>query len=213
MGKRHVRDGGFLGVNDATVSEGHRIRLPREVVRQLRGRRVGRLWLGIIPKAKALVLCPEDTWNRWVAGLQKQYPNLNTSEGFRVFLSPSRLVTMDGKGRISIQGARRLREYAGLKVGQTVVIVGMYDHLELWAEGEFRETIARSERNLLGAPDGTGPTIGTEPPGDHEGKSAGGPAQVGPPAASCEPRVPTDARRPPPVSRRRMTSGKGGVNP
>jgi len=213
MGKRCEKATGFLGVDEATVSEDCRVRLPGPVVRLLHERRVGRLWLGIIPQAKALVLCPEDMWNRWVEGLQKQYPNLNTPGGFRAFLSPSRLVTVDGKGRISIQGARRLREYAGLEVGQTVVIVGMLDHLELWADGEFRETIARSEKNLLGAPDGNGPTRGTEPPGGPQGMSGRSPAHVGPPAAGCEPRVPTDARRPPPTSRRRMTSGKGGVNP
>ena len=70
--------------------------------------------------------------------------------------------------------------------------------LELWAAGEFRNAMTRSERNLLGAPDGTGLTIGTEPPGGPQEKSDRSSAQVGPPAAGCEPRVPTDARRPPP---------------
>jgi DNA-binding transcriptional regulator/RsmH inhibitor MraZ len=189
MGKQRVSDTGFLGVDEATVSGDCRIRLPRSAVRQLRKQRVGRLWLGIVPQAKALVLCPEGTWDRWVEGLQKQYPNLDTPRGFRAFLSPSKRITVDGKGRISVQGAKRLREHAGIGIGQTVVVVGMGDYFELWDEGAFRDTMAQSERDLGGTRGGAG-TSGGAAPGRTSGKTSPSPAQIGPVGGTLEPKIP-----------------------
>jgi DNA-binding transcriptional regulator/RsmH inhibitor MraZ len=190
MSKQCVRDIGFLGVDEATVSEDCRVRLPGPVVRQLRKRRIGRLWLGVIPRVKALVLCPEVTWNLWIEGLKERFPDLNTPEGFRAFVSPSRLVKMDGKGRISIKSARRLWEYAGIEIGQTVVVVGMGDYFELWAEGVFRDAMAQSERDLGGAWGGAGPTGGRAPPGSPDGKTSPSPAQIGPLGGTLEPKLP-----------------------
>jgi MraZ protein len=62
----------------------------------------------------------------------------------RVFFSGTVEASPDRQGRIAIPPG--LREFAGLE--RDVVVVGLYDHVEIWDAGAWRDTKTTGERRL-----------------------------------------------------------------
>ena len=76
MEKNRQQRPGFVGEYEATVLGDGRLRLPDQVVRQLRAHNARQLWVTAIPGTKAVVLCPEASWVRWVGGKRPVNPIL-----------------------------------------------------------------------------------------------------------------------------------------
>ena len=91
-------------------------------------------------------------WSNWVGRLKKQYCLLNTLEGMRTFLGPSKQAWWDSRGRLYIPA--RLRAYADLKPGSATVLVGMEWYFELWGSHIFNEMAQKCERGLRETRDG-----------------------------------------------------------
>ena len=125
----------FVGKYEATVLSDKRTILPSGVIRQLKDHDVEKVLLGRLPGFKALVLCPEILWDKWVSRIKKRFPCLSNHDGARSFLIPWQPISWDSRGRISLP--RRARDYVGAKAYDAVTLVGTDFYFELWAEEEF----------------------------------------------------------------------------
>lgn len=152
MGTRHYQNRvEFLGVYDASVLDDGRIRLPVGVTQQLESAKAGTVRAGILPRQKALVLFPQETWLAGIQNILQQNPALASPEGFRSFLSLSVPLSWHDQGRISLPD--RLLQYADLRIRQLVVIVGVGGHFEIW-NSEAYEEMRRRCQEALGAQSG-----------------------------------------------------------
>jgi len=91
--------------------------------------------VGRLPGHKALILCSEALWGKWLNKIKKKFPFLKTDDGARTFLIPWQPIHWDAKGRVSLP--KRARDYAGIRAYGTVIIVGVDYYFELWPEEEF----------------------------------------------------------------------------
>ena len=133
----------FLGHFDVTITEDGRLRLPKGVIQLLQAHQVRSLRLCALPWLKALVMCPTALWDAWIQEAKHRFLCLSTPVGIRTCLSPSTVVQPDARGRISIP--ERLCEHAGLRVGDTAVVVGMEHYLEIWSPGELEQALLAGE--------------------------------------------------------------------
>lgn len=133
----------LLGKYEVTVLSDQRIILPANIIRQLEAHGIEKLLPGGLPGRKALVLCPETLWGKWLSRTKKRFPCLETQDGARAFLIPWQPIRWDSKGRISLP--RRARDYAGIKANNTVIVIGIDYYIELWAEEEFTKTTRECE--------------------------------------------------------------------
>lgn len=131
----------FNGQYDVSVLSDGRVRLPDEVVKQLERRGVKAVWLATLPNLKALVICPERFWPRWVQQARHQFKFLETEDGIRAISSMWKRRTWDSKGRLLVPGA--LMQYAGIRPGGRVVLVPFRNYFELWEDGNFKELVAK----------------------------------------------------------------------
>ena len=136
----------FVGRYEVTVLTDKRIILPANVIRQLRDHGTERILPCKLPGSRALALCPENLWGRWVNKIKKSFPCLRTHNGAITFLIPWQPISWDTKGRITLP--RRAREYTGIKADDTVIIMGMDYCFELWPEKEFNDRVRECEADL-----------------------------------------------------------------
>ncbi len=72
---------------------------------------------------------------------------VKTVSGSRLFMhfvvSETSTSEVDKAGRILIPG--RLRKHINLDDDQEIVLVGMYEHLEVWGPTEWRRYVARTQ--------------------------------------------------------------------
>lgn len=137
----------LFGKYEVAVLSDQRIILPANLRQQLEGNGMKKLFPGRIPGCKALVLCPENLWGHWIKKLKNKFPCFETQNGARAFLIPWQPIRWDSKGRISLP--RRAKYYAGIKVNNTVIVIGIDYYIELWAEEEFVKTTRQCE-NAIG---------------------------------------------------------------
>jgi DNA-binding transcriptional regulator/RsmH inhibitor MraZ len=104
------------------------------------------LYPGRIPLAKALVLCPEQFWGRWIGQLQLQFPLLQTHPGATAYLNPFKPVTWDCEGRLSLPSLPS--NYAGIGKGVPIILIGKEYYLEVWVEKEFNKILEDCEAAL-----------------------------------------------------------------
>jgi len=152
---------GLVGQWDITVLDDGRIKLPADVLRMLQslGLSSYRLCPGRIPREKALVLCPEQFWDRWKEALLSQFPLLKTHRGAAAFINPFKPIGWDTHGRISLPAPACY--YAGIGKGVPIILVGKDYYMELRTEEEFMKAFedckaALAETNLR-QPKGNGP--------------------------------------------------------
>lgn len=140
---------GLTGQCEVTVLEDGRIILPSDILRLLYHHHVQKLCAGRIPGLKALVLCPEQFWDRWISHLETKFPVLKTHPGATAYLTPFKPVAWDSQGRISLPALAS--NHAGIVRGGAVVLIGRDYHIELWAEAEFSKTMRECENALRAA--------------------------------------------------------------
>ena len=137
---------GFSGHHFVTVGESFRLRLPAGVLNRLKRFAPEGVWIGKTPPVGALVLCPQRTWQRWLAEQKKEFPFLKTRDGQRAFIASAAHVPLDEWGRIIIPEG--LRGYCGLRVGVQSVIVGMNDWYELWRKDSYDNEMCKAAETV-----------------------------------------------------------------
>ena len=133
----------FIGKYEVTVLNDRRIILPADIIRQLEYNSLKKLLPSKLPMRKAIILCPEIFWGKWLKKIKKKFPCLEIQDGARTFLIPWQPTKWDNKGRISLP--RRARDYAGIKANSTVIILGIDYYIELWPEEEFTKMTRECE--------------------------------------------------------------------
>ncbi|MCD6422052.1 division/cell wall cluster transcriptional repressor MraZ [bacterium] len=97
---------------------------------------------------RCLVIYPSKVWEKMAHKLARLPLTQKEARAFsRLLLSGAMSFELDGQGRITIP--EFLRKYAGLK--KKVVVVGLYDRLEVWDEKnweEFRKKAEKEAENL-----------------------------------------------------------------
>lgn len=144
--KNNHSDIRLIGQYEVTVLEDGRILLPIELQRQLAGSGVKKLCPGKIPGMKAVVLCPQQLWNRWANHLETQFPSLKTHPGARAYLTPYKPISWDPQRRLSLPAGAH--NYASIRPQTTAVILGKDYYLEVWSEEEFSKVVQDCERQL-----------------------------------------------------------------
>jgi len=92
-----------------------------------------------------LFLFSQKEWKKLVDKISKLPLGQRDSRGFqRMMLSGAMEVSIDSLGRILIPDY--LKRYADLK--KKVVIVGLYNHIEIWDETRWEEYQSRSEKEV-----------------------------------------------------------------
>ncbi len=92
-----------------------------------------------------LFLYSQKEWKKLVDKISKLPLGQRDSRGFqRMMLSGAMEVSIDSLGRILIPDY--LKKYADLK--KKVVIVGLYNHIEIWDETRWEEYQSRSEKEV-----------------------------------------------------------------
>jgi MraZ protein len=83
---------------------------------------------------------------QWESVLQQTQAKLDEEQS-RLFMhfvvSETSTSEVDKTGRILIPG--KLRKHINLDDDQEIVLVGMYEHLELWSPSEWRRYLARTQ--------------------------------------------------------------------
>ena len=133
----------FWGSFDVCVLSDGRLRLPNAMAAQLEAAGVDGLWLGILPKQPALLLCPQSRWPVHRQRIRKAYPDLSPAEVDRLYLALCQPITIDSEGRISPPA--KLRQYADIHPEDDVTILGVEDHLELWNAETLKEWASCAE--------------------------------------------------------------------
>lgn len=147
MSKENRHSGiGPIPQYEVTVLEDGRIVLPIDICRQLKGNGVKKLYPGKIPGMKAVILCPQQWWNRWTDYLQTQFPSLKTHPGARAYLTPYKPISWDSQRRISLPAGAH--NYVNIKPQTIAVILGKDYYLEVWSEEEFSKVVKDCERQL-----------------------------------------------------------------
>jgi MraZ protein len=70
-------------------------------------------------------------------------------DAWRVLAHNTFETTVDSQGRINIE--RDLREFAGLELGNKVVVAGSYDRVEIWNGDDYARMRSRGASELKGA--------------------------------------------------------------
>ena len=85
----------------------------------------------------------------------------------RAFSAGSTVVDLDRQGRIAVP--QYLREFAGLAEGGTVLVQGVYNHLELWNPPYWQAQESAGDAMIIGVPPGTPAPAPESPPAGQEG--------------------------------------------
>ena len=88
----------FIGKYQVSVLSDERIILPVGVISQLEDNGIKKVLVGKLPEFKALILCPETLWSKWIYKIKRKFPCLKTLEGARTFLIPWQSIHWDTKG-------------------------------------------------------------------------------------------------------------------
>jgi MraZ protein len=119
----------LIGEYKHTIDAKKRLAVPAKLRREIGGGAV--LTRGL---DNSLALYPEKEWEKVVEKLKQLPSGKSDARGFnRLILAGASTVELDSLGRVLIPDY--LKEYAALK--KNVVIVGVYDRLEIWDEGKW----------------------------------------------------------------------------
>lgn len=90
----------------------------------------------------SLAIYPEEAFERLAERLAHRSPTQQHIRDFtRLFYARVQRVELDGQGRVRIPGA--LADLAGL--GKDAVLLGVHDHLELWAAERWETYLAEKQ--------------------------------------------------------------------
>lgn len=129
----------FIGEYQHTLDEKGRIAIPVKFR--------GDLAAGVVVTRgldNCLFLYPKEEWEKLAKRLSElPISKANTRAFARLMLAGAMDMEPDGQGRITLP--EYLREYSGIK--KSVVVAGLYNRLELWAEGAWKSYKAGTEKD------------------------------------------------------------------
>ena len=93
---------------------------------------------------KCLFIYPKKEWDN-IISKYKELPNTKEARNFmRFFLSGANICDTDKQGRINI--SLPLLTYA--KIEKECIIIGVNDHLEIWAKDEWENFVVENEDSI-----------------------------------------------------------------
>ncbi len=121
-----------------SLDEKLRLAIPKRLRDAMAGPKGGGLL--IAPETDAsLAIYSEAAFGRWAERLAQVSPTRQDVRAFtRLFYAQAQRVELDGQGRIRIPP--ELAQLA--KLEKEVVLLGVYDHLEIWAAPRWRAYVA-----------------------------------------------------------------------
>lgn len=126
----------LLGKYEPTLLPNFQLALPAKIRRSLRG---GTLILGAGFDA-CLFGFDLPSWEKIIQpGLAKEIFTVEGRAIRRQIFSNAEEVKTDGQGRLGIPES--LRKYAGIEIGDELVVIGAGDHFEIWKKEKWQETI------------------------------------------------------------------------
>lgn len=131
----------FLGEFKPNITEGNRIALPKKLRDQIEGSEV------VLAKGfeKCVFIYARSDWSKeWLKQVDNPITDLRTRELKRYVFSGACDVTLDDQGRFVLP--QTLKTYAALD--KELVIIGAYDHMELWDKKLWDEHIERLSKEL-----------------------------------------------------------------
>jgi MraZ protein len=127
----------FLGEYKYSIDEKKRLAVPTKFRQSLGAKAIITRGLD-----KCLFLYPVKEWEKLAKKLSQLPLSQSDARGFvRLMLGGAMEVAIDNMGRILVPDY--LKDYASLK--KKVVLVGLYDRVELWDETEFGKYRAKTE--------------------------------------------------------------------
>ncbi len=140
----------FTGKTNLNLDERGRIGVPTRYREELRVSSEGKVWVTIPPEPseKRLLIYSGPAWEKVAARVHRQ----NNSKGYvrharRRMIGHAAEVELDRNGRVLIPQV--LRDYAGLE--KKVVLAGVGDCFELWAEAAWNEAMIEGDLEHAGA--------------------------------------------------------------
>jgi len=126
----------MIGSYEHFLDKKNRLFLPSQLRRKILKRGNGRLILTAGLEG-CLFLYPEQEWRRITEKLNSlpSLAKVDIRAFKRIFLSLANEVKIDKQGRILLP--QNLCHYA--KIKQEIVLIGLLDHLEIWAEEEWKK--------------------------------------------------------------------------
>ncbi len=129
----------FLGEYEHTLDDKGRLFVPAKYREECRP--------GVVVTRgfeRCLYIYTTDGWKTLASGLENLPPNKKDTRSFIRFLcSGATDLVPDRQGRILVPSF--LRAFAGLNAD--VIVIGAYDHLEVWAADEWRKVREEVEQN------------------------------------------------------------------
>lgn len=90
-----------------------------------------------------LVVYPKATWAAKAAEVMER-PNNRAGRRFaRTFFAGADEQGLDKAGRLLVKPD--LREYAAMELGSEVVVLGVFDHIEVWSPGQYEMERTRGD--------------------------------------------------------------------
>lgn len=94
-----------------------------------------------------LVVFPRATWERKAADAMERPQNRAGRQFARTFFASADEQSLDKAGRLLVKP--ELRTYASLESGSDVVVLGVYDHVELWNASSYEADRAAGDQAFL----------------------------------------------------------------
>ena len=133
---RMFEEGYCIGIYEATVDQGPRIRLPRPVVKVLQERKVHELWRFPDPSGRRMILCPSEHRKCYIQRIKEEFSEVeDPGLAYRRYLCSGTPIAMKNHGRVSIVSA--VRNHMLVEAGEVVVILGAGYWYELWKQDDW----------------------------------------------------------------------------
>lgn len=130
----------FFGTYSITLEKTGRFRFPGDIADSFGDTAYLCRWPGPCVK-----IYPEPEWHEYMESLRALGKRRNREDEWeiRTVFSSREEATIKLKGRLTIP--QELRDYAKLKAGEKIIVIGAMDHLELWAsEDAYNAAMERS---------------------------------------------------------------------
>jgi MraZ protein len=137
----------FSGAYEHNIDTKNRLAIPSPVRAALEEMGLGKkLYVAMGTRPRTLALWPEEHFKVMAQQLPRSpIPDLDQLQYEQFFFSTAHGVELDSQGRILIpDGLRDLSE-----IGAKVSIIGVYDHLEIWNQDEYKQFIVDNREQFL----------------------------------------------------------------
>lgn len=94
-----------------------------------------------------LAIYPLPVWEKEAAEVMTRPRNAATRRFQRTFFGGADEQSLDGQGRLLLKP--HLRQYGQIELGEDVMLVGVYDHIEIWNQPDFTHDRTRGQEEFM----------------------------------------------------------------